>query len=210
MAITDYLSLKKEVSDWVHMNGELDDKFDTFLQLCEVEIYSNPDEPLNMVSLDMVHTATLDTTSRFTPLPTGVSSQAKLTISIDDYNREVAFQTVGNIETQDAVSGIPCFFTVSNNQIEFDKKPDQAYDIKINYLSTDDPLTADNTTNVIIAKYPNIYLYGCLSQAFSYSQEDQQAAKYSQYFMQAIKYANKRERDIKFPDGLTIYAPRVV
>lgn len=210
MAITDYLSLKKEVSDWTHMNGELDDKFDTFLQLCEVEIYANPDEPLCMVSLDLLYTTTLSTTSRFIDLPPGMNSQKKLSISIDDYNYEIQYQTVSNIVTQDALSGIPNFFTISNNQIEFNMIPDKEYTVNINYLGTDTPLTSTDTTNAILAKYPNIYLNGCLSQAFSYTQEDQQASKYSQYFMQAIKFANNREKDIKYPAGLSIKAPRVV
>lgn len=209
MAIVDYDSLLKEVLDWTHRD-DLDTRFDVFLQMCEVEISSNPDESLKILSLDSIATTITSTTSRFLSLPAGMNLQRKLTITIDGYNCDVNYTSPGNLVTQDEISGIPVYFTISNNQIEFDKIPDEEYVVTINYQLQDSALSVDNPTNVILSRYPNIYLFGCLSAAFSYSMDDQQAGKYSNFFLQAIKDANEREKEIKYPSGMNIKAPRVV
>lgn len=211
MTISNYDNLKKEVLVWSH-RGDLGTRFDTFLQLCEVDIYSNPDEGLKILSLGSIATTTTQTDSRFLSLPDGANIQRKLTIEINGINCDIQYTSPGNIQTfeDEQYSGVPLFFTISNNQIELDRLPDDEYTITINYTATDEPLTVDNQSNVTLLRYPNIYLYGCLYIAFGYATDTEQESKYYIKFVNAIKYANEREKDIKYPTGMNIKAPRVV
>lgn len=211
MSISNYDSLRKEVLDWTH-RGDLGTKFDTFLQLCEIDIYSNPDESLKILSLDNIATAVTPTDSRFLSLPDGTNLQRKLTIELDGVNFDISYTSPSNIRTYEGTkhSGVPCFFTISNGQIEFDRIPDKEYTATINYAVNDSSLSETNQTNVTLLRYPNIYLYGCLYVAFGYSQDTQEESKFYNKFISAIKYANEREKDIKYPTGMNIKAPRVV
>lgn len=211
MTISNYDDFKKTVLDWTHRD-DLGTKFDTFLQLAEVEIYSNQDEALQILSLNNIATSNTTTDSRFMALPDGLNSQRKLTLEVDGYNCDIQYTSPGNLQSYegDEYAGLPSFFTISNGQIEFDRLPDEEYTVTINYSANDEPLTEDNQTNVTLLRYPNIYLYGCLSQAFAYSQDTEQEMKFSNYMITAIRAANKRERNIKYPNGMNIKAPRVV
>ena len=180
--------------------------------MCEVDIYSNQDEGLKILSLDNIATTTASTGSRFLALPDGANIQRKLTIEIEGINYDIQYTSPGNMQSyEDAkYSGVPVFFTISNNQIEFDRIPDKAYTITINYIATDDPLSVANQTNITLLRYPNIYLYGCLSIAFGYAADSEQESRFHGRFISAIKHANERERNIKYPTGMNIKAPRVV
>lgn len=209
MALSNYDELFKEVQDW-SLSDDHATKFNTFLRLAEVEMQSNPDEPLSILSLDEIATTSTSTTSRFLSLPSGMNEARKITLTIDGYDGKVRYTAPGNLLPQENYQATPSQFTISNNQIEFNCIPDEEYTVTINYSVVDEPLTEDNQTNVVLSRYPNIYLFGCLSQVFSYQQDDQQASKFSGYFLQAIVDANKREKKIKYPTGLNIKASRVV
>jgi len=209
MAITNYDELKKEFEDWMHRD-DLGVKFDTFLKLAEIEMSANPDEALKILSLNTIVELTTSTTSRFLSLPDNMNSQGKITVEFMEYDLRIQYVSPFNLKVTEAYSSTPYQYTISNNQIEFNCLPDKEYTVKILYDMQDASLSDDNQTNVILTRYPNIYLYGCLSQGFSYTQEDQQAQKYAGYFLQAIRDANKRERGIKYPTGLSVKSPRVV
>lgn len=209
MTILNYRTLKERVLKWTHRKDLLTE-FDTFLQLCEAEIYSNPDESLKLLSLDQIATTSMQVDSRFLALPSGMNYQRKLTITVDNYDYKLTYVSPGNLQPQEDFSGIPTKFTISDNQIEFDKLPDEEYVITINYQSSVEGLSPDNETNEILNRYPNVYFYGCLAQAFTYTQQTDQEQKYSQYFISAIRDANKREREIKYPVGVNIKPARIV
>ncbi len=211
MPITNYDDFRKTVLDWTHRD-DLGTKFDTFLQLAEVDIYANPDEPLQILGLDNILVSTTATNSRYHPLPDGMNKQRKLTIEVDGVNCDIQYTSPGNIQAFEGeqYSGLPQFFTISNNQIEFDRLPDEEYTLSINYSVIDEPLTEDNQTNVTLLRYPNIYLYACLARAFSYTQDNEMEMKYAAYTANSIKFANQREKEIKYPTGMNIKAPRVV
>ena len=208
MALANYDDLSKEFESWMHRD-DLGTKFDTFLRMAEVEIYSNPDEALKILSQETIAEATLDITTRFLALPAGINSQTRLIIKIDDNNLKVPYVSPSAIRTCEE-SGTPTQFTISNGQIEFNRIPDDTYTVSILYSLTDDPLTVTNQTNTVMTRYPNIYLFGCLSNAFAFVADNEEASKYSQFFLQAIRDANRRERMIKYPTGINIKSPRVV
>ena len=77
--------------------------------------------------------------------------------------------------------------------------PDDEYAITITYTADLVPLSQANQTNNVLTKYPNIYLYGCLKQAFIYTEDTEEAVKYDGLFNGAISSANMSEHDIKYP-----------
>lgn len=209
MSITSYDTLIKQIEIWSHRD-DIGTLVDTFLQLTEVEIYSNPDKPLQLANKETYATATTATNSRFLALPDDLNAQKKIEITIDGFNHKVIYTSPQNLKSQESMNGIPCEFTISNNQIEFDKIPDQEYTITVLYSKQPLPLSKTNQTNEVLTKYPNIYLFGALTQMSIWAQDTQQEQKFSLYFLNAIEDANKREELIRFPSGISRRSPRVV
>ncbi|RKW71266.1 hypothetical protein, partial [Bacillus sp. L75] len=87
----------------------------------------------------------------------------------------------------------PCFFTVQGNELAFDILPNEAYPVTFDYFAKFTPLTVLNQTNIVIDKYPNIYLFGALSQAFLRAQDTEQYIIYTDRFTVAIESANLSE-----------------
>lgn len=197
MPFDTYDNLKQTVLKQTHRSN-LGFKFDDFLAITEVEIRSNPDESLKMNLNERLLTVPTVVDSRFLALPTGFQSSRNFSITIQDSIRNLTFRTPDQLHIRDNI-GTPCFFTVRNNQIEFDIVPDTIYQITITYIADLTPLSITSQTNDILTKYPNIYLYGCLKQASIYQQDTEQAVINDGLFAEAISSANMSEHNIKYP-----------
>lgn len=197
MSYDTYDNLKKAVIGQTYRK-DLNIKFNDFLSITEVEIRSNSETALMMNLNEKVSTAVTTTTTRYLALPAGFQSSRKFTITINDNIHGLEFRTPDQLIIRDG-TGTPCFFTVRNNEIEFDILPDIAYTVTITYIADLTPLSVANQTNDILTKYPNIYLYGCLKQAFVYLQDLDQSSIYDGLFSEAINSANESEHSIKYP-----------
>lgn len=208
MALDTQENLIKTVIDYSH-RGDLGTKMDDFIKLAETEMMSNPIEPLKLNLSETISTDLTDTVTRFLPLPTGFQSSRKFSITIDDDIYTLKYRTPSTLNIKDG-TGTPCFFTIRANQIEFDIISDKAYTITFTYFAEFAPLTTLNQTNVVLTKYPNIYLFGCLRQVFLYAQDTQQASIYANEALSAISSANKAEKDGRYgpqPQMTTRWAP---
>lgn len=208
MSISTYDQLKKTVIKYTHRNDLLD-IFDTFLDLTEVDIRSNPQKPLKLSQSEKVSTTSVSLDSRYLAFPLGFQSSRKFSITIDDNISTLLFKTPDQLRVRTG-TGTPCFFTVRNNQIEFDILPDSAYTVTLTYMVDLTPLASDNQTNDILTKYPTVYMYGCLKHAFIYVEDEDQAGKYDGLFSEAVEAANLSELDIMYPTQVTedvVWAP---
>ena len=107
-------------------------------------------------------------------------------------------------------AGTPCFFTIRGDEVEFDRVPDKIYTVTFTYFAGFQPLTDANQTNIVLTKYPNIYLFGCLRQVFLYAQDTQQASIYSNEALSAVQSANKAEKEGRYgpqPQMTSKWAP---
>ena len=192
MALDTYANLKDEIINWSHRE-DVDLKIDAFIDLAEAEMFANQVEPLQIRSEETRATASMDATtpSRYLALPDGYQSMRKLSVLIEDSSPyEVEYRTPGQLEVTDT-EGSPVFFTVTS-QLEFDRNPDIAYTLEMQYIKEFTKLSTTNTTNQVLTDNPNIYLFGSLWALNNWAEEEQKAARYYQQFIGAIKGANKR------------------
>ena len=96
------------------------------------------------------------------------------------------------------------FFTIIGNQIEFNRTPDDYYNVNIAYYKKPDALTSTNQTNSIITGYQNIYLYGVLHQVFLWSEDTEESVKYALKFQDAIKGANRADKKARYGTAPTM------
>jgi hypothetical protein len=185
-----YDNLVKEIIDWSHRD-DLGVKIPDFIQLAENAMYSNEVEVLAIRGMEMISTST--TTGQYVALPTDFESARSVRLVTGDNGGELRFQAPEQMRKQVA-TGKPTFFTVIGNEIQFDRVPDSAYTLEIQYYRKEPSLSTLVQTNAILTSHPSIYLYGALAQVYFFSQDEQQALKYTQLFISAIKGANKADK----------------
>ena len=185
-----YDNLVKEIIDWSHRD-DLGVKVPDFIQLAENAMYSNEVEVLAIRGMEM--TLTSATTGQYVALPTDFESARSVRLVTGDNGGELRFQAPEQMRKQVA-TGKPTFFTIIGNDIQFDRVPDSAYTLEIQYYRKEPSLSTLIQTNAILTSHPSIYLYGALAQVYFFSQDEQQALKYTQLFISAIKGANKADK----------------
>lgn len=189
MSLDNFDELKLEIIDWSHRK-DIDLKVDTFIELAEVEMFSNPTKTLKVRSGETRATATASTTSRFLALPSGFLEMRRLRIDADEGFLSLTYRTPEQLHSTDGPAR-PRFFTVTS-QIEFNTVPDEAYTIESQYLAEFTPLSSSNQTNIVLTLDPNIYLFGALKEVFSWSGDTENQVKYELKFINAIRGANKK------------------
>ena len=185
-----YDNLVKEIIDWSHRD-DLGVKVPDFIQLAENAMYSNEVEVLAIRGMEMISTST--TTGQYVALPTDFESARSVRLVTGDNGGELRFQAPEQMRKQVA-TGKPTFVTIIGNEIQFDRVPDSAYTLEIQYYRKEPSLSTLVQTNAILTNHPSIYLYGALAQVYFFSQDEQQALKYTQLFISAIKGANKADK----------------
>jgi len=188
-------NLKVEILDWSHRD-DIDLKLETFIEMAEVEMFSNPQAVLKIKGQE-TSDDTLTTTARVIPLPTDFQSMRSIRLVLNNNGSETQYRAPEQLIRVDT-TGLPRFFTVIGNNIEFDRVPDFAYTIELRYFATPTPLSSTNATNTVLDNHPNIYLFGCLWAVFEFAVDEIQAQKYYSRFISAILGANKRDKEGRF------------
>ena len=192
MALNNYANLKASIQTW-SKREDVTDKIDDFLDLCEYEIYSNSVEPLRIRSMVQLETSATSTSVRTQSLPTGFLEARRFDLTVSSQRYPISYITpdAQYIRTS---TGTPSNYTITS-QIEYDIIPDAAYVTNISYYGKLTALSSSNTTNDILTNFPNIYLYGGLSQLYTWAENDEEAAKYKTLFLQAIAGANNTDAE---------------
>ena len=192
MALDTYDNLFKSISDRIERGSSLDTEIPDFILLAEKEMLSNPTESLKISEAETISTAPTSTTTRYLALPTGFKKSRDFSITLSGGTGKLEYRTPNQMNIRSG-TGTPYFYTVQGNEIAFDILPEEEWDVTFDYFKDFTPLTEDNQTNIILDKYPNIYLFGALRHAFLRAQDYQQESVYTTNFAASIEAANLSE-----------------
>ena len=90
-------------------------------------------------------------------------------------------------------SGKPRAYTIIGGEIKFAPTPDSAYTAEIVYMEGVPDLSDSNTTNTILTRHPDLYLYGALSAASVYLMDDQKTQMYDSLFTRSMEELKREE-----------------
>ena len=76
--------------------------------------------------------------------------------------------------------------------------PDASYEIEILYVGAVPALTDSNTTNTILSRHPDAYLYGSLASAYQYLMDNTRQAQYDALFTRALNEIKLDDESSKF------------
>lgn len=96
------------------------------------------------------------------------------------------------------VTGLPVFYTMRANELEFAPKPDTAYVAQMLYYFKPTALSDSNTSNEFLANYPDALLYASLIEAEPYLMNDARAMTWANMYKNAIERIETTDQESEF------------
>ncbi len=152
--ITDYATLQTEIAEFAYRD-DLTAKIPTFIQLCEADMQ------VRCKLVDLESNASIVLTAGVGPLPTGYTGARSVWYDGDQV-RELKYITPNQLTAYDSLAGLPTYYTIIGTDIHV--IPSATGTVKMTYKARFTALSSTDTTNAILLKYPDAYLYGSLVQ----------------------------------------------
>ena len=140
----------------------------------------------------MLTSATLNpsTTEYYVALPTGYRETVSMVTDEGGEVHEIDHEDLLRAQYNNSASR-PEYYSITD-QINFDCKAGSTYNYTHTYYKGLD--IASDTTNSVLTDYPNIYLYGALTQAEPFLKNDRRMGTWVQLYEAAIKKANSKAK----------------
>jgi hypothetical protein len=201
MAIATYSDLKSAVADWLN-RSDLTAVIPSFITLAEAQF--NKDERLRTRESMVRSTATFN--GQYESLPSDYLEMANLQINDLQPFGKMQFISLNQIDGyKDAYStnGVPKYYTIVGNQIELLPTPGQDYTAEMVYYAKIAALSDTNTTNWLLTKHPDVYLYGTLIQSAPYLKDDDRMATWMNLYERGVG-------DVEVADERALFAGSVI
>ena len=193
MAITNYSELKTSIANFL-ARDDLTTQIPDFISLAE----SRMSREMNSRCQEKRATATLTSVDAFVFLQTDLRSirLVKLNTSPKEVLEYYTPAKLDELYASNA-QGKPRAYTIIGSEIKFAPEPDSSYTAEIVYMEGVPDLSDSNTTNIILTRHPDAYLYGALAAASVYLMDDQKTTVYEQLFTRAIDEVKREEERSK-------------
>jgi hypothetical protein len=196
MSVTNFSDLQTEAIAYSG-RGDLIARLPTFIQLAEADMQ------IRLKLVDLETTATVTVTSGSGSLPTDFAGFRSAYWDGDE-KRPLTYITPDRFNALDEVVQLPTYFTVQGTTLKVLSEGDGS--VVIDYQARFTALSATDTTNAIITKYPDAYFFGTLAQLYAYTRNDKEQAKWQGMYEAAIQRIIKDHKDRKYPGPLEVRA----
>lgn len=188
MALDTYANLKTSIEEWLD-NSDLTDKIDDFIRIAEAR------HQREVRIREMLVREPLIVNNRYVSVPSDYLEAKIIRLLIDNVGRfrMTPLSVEALTDKSQIVDGTPKFFTV-HAQIEFDRSPDQTYTGEIIFYTPLDPLTTSNSSNELLDRAPDVYLYSSLVASAPFLHEDERIATWEALYVTAKDDLNLLEK----------------
>ena len=193
--ITTYATLQSAVAGTLHRTGDTDitDNAPLWIQMCEADL----NDRMLLKDSESDETLTLTTDVNYVALPTGFVSPIAFWLIVDSERVELPHVLPHQLQYY-SDSGQPRFWAIDSANIRFDCPSDSAYSARLRCVKKSN-LSVSTTTNYLLLRRPDIYLYGTLAQACLFTEDDNNAKKWMTLYeaaIQSLKNAENRSRSV--------------
>lgn len=201
--ITNYATLQSAIADYLN-RADLTAQIQTFIQFCEADLNTR------LRSREMIVNATTTSDGQFVALPPDwleainmmiVGGQSPLRYITPD-----EADTINKAQTYTSTR----FYSMTTGIIEL--VPPAVDDITIDmvYYGKIPALSTANTTNWLLTKAPDVYLYGALTHAAPFLMDDQRMAVFSQIYLARVQSLQDESQKALHSGSPLISRPRGV
>ena len=181
--ITNYATLQAAVADYLNRQ-DLTSQIQTFIQFVEADLSTR------LRCREMVVRATTTSDEEFVTLPSDFIEA--LNLQITDGKTPLRYVT---LDEADQIKNAQIYhkvmaYSIVDSAIELVPAPTDNVEIDMVYYQKVPSLTDVATTNWLLAKAPDIYLYGALVHAAPFLVDDQRIGVFSQFYSQRVEALN--------------------
>jgi len=196
MSISNYAELKTAIANFL-ARDDLTDQIPNFIQLAE----SRMNRELETREQQKRVTATLTSGDEYIALPPDMREirEVKLNtspITVLSYYSPVALdKSYGTTST-----GKPSGYSVVGKELKLRPVPDSTYTAEIIYVGDLNSLS-NSATTTLFSRSPDLYLYGSLTEAYTYLLDEQRASVYDSKFTRALEEVKLDEQRSQYGSG---------
>ena len=175
MTITSYATLQSEIASWLNRD-DLSSIIPTFIQFVEADVNSR------LRHQKMVIRAQATSNQEYVQLPSDWLEA--INIHIIDGAQPLSYVTLDQADrvNKQQIITKPSFFSIMDNALEIVPAPGSDIDIEMIYYGKIPALSNTNTSNWLLVKAPDLYLYGSLVHAAAYLLDDQRVGMFANMY----------------------------
>lgn len=187
--ITTYATLKSAVAGMIHRESDtnITGNAPLFIQLCEAELYDR----LLLKDMESEESLTLTVGQNYVAIPSGYVSPIALWLIVSGERVKLQPELPENLPYSTS-NGQPCEWSIDGANIRFDCPAAEAYSAKFRMMKTS-ALSDSNTSNALLLKRPDVYLYGAMKQCALFTKDMDDLQKYGSLFEAAIQQTRAAE-----------------
>lgn len=185
MALANRGELETEIAEWLD-RSDLTARIPSFLRLCEAELNRKVRSPWN------IKRCRGTTMQGFTELPERWLEAIRF--SLPEINPGVTLVYKPPHEVQQMVDGCapgdPMYYTLLGRTLQLAPTPADATVIEMVYVEQIQLDVASTSTNWLLERHPDVYLWGTLMQASAYLKHDERVSTWADRFANAMDELN--------------------
>lgn len=196
MSITSYSILRTTVADWLN-RSDLTAAIPTFIALAEAKF--NRD----LRTRHQIKRSTATLTSQFITLPTDWVEAANIQLNTSPIKvlEYVTSSQADRISANNYGNPNAEVYTIVGTQLEVVPAVATNTEIEMTYYSKIPALSSTNATNWLLTEWPDLYLYGALSNAAPYLREDERLATWKNMVGQLTEEVRMSDERARYSGG---------
>lgn len=194
MTIATYSDLQSAVGDWLN-RADLTAVIPTFIQLAEAKFNRE------MRVKDMLIRSEAVSENEYVAVPSDWLETYNLELNMAGLEAQQSFEYIGPNEAKilkaNKITNATRYFTIIGNSFELIPAPQVNVDLLLTYYQKIPALSGSNTTNWLLTKSPDLYLYSTLLEAAPYLKNDDRIpvwASARQQVMDAMNLESERAK----------------
>ena len=203
MALSTYSDLKTAIANNL-ARTDLTDQMDDFIDLAEARLGRE------LKTRSQESSTNVSTGDEFVSLPTDLRRVRLVRITTGTPSVLTSNTPQDLFANFDTGQGRPTHFTIIGEQLILRPIPDTTYTVRITMGTGMDSLSDSTTTNTVLTRYPDAYLYGCLAAAYRYLLDEARSQFYDALATQIIEKINTSEEGAKYGSGVLVQQALVV
>jgi hypothetical protein len=169
MALASYSDLQSAAADWLNRT-DLSSVIPTFISLAEAKFNRE------MRTRDMLTRSEATTSNEYLAMPADFLEAYNLELNMAGLSARAPFAYVGPNEAKtlkaNAITNNTRYFTIIDGAFELIPAPTGTTDLLLTYYAKIPALSSTQTTNWLLTKSPDLYLYSTLLEAAPYLKDD--------------------------------------
>jgi len=195
MAITSYATLQTTIADFLNRD-DLTSVIPTFIQLAEAQM----NRQIRHYEMESRASGQQTGGDQYMQVPSDWLETIRLILTGNGTSVVQLISLSGMADKRakaEDLSGTPSFYSHVDGQFELYPTPSEDTDFELLYYQEIPALADDNTSNWLLEKAPDVYLYGSLLHSAPYLQEDARIAVWAQMYSAAVQNLNDQSERVK-------------